>query len=101
MGPMELVLLGALLLLMFGPKKVPELAKAIGKAVNEYRRASEGLMSEVAAPESESPLTALARKLNIDPLGKTPQQISEEILKKAGQTGFQDSEPYVPFTKPH
>jgi TatA/E family protein of Tat protein translocase len=46
MGPLgwqETVFIFALALLVFGPKKLPELGKTIGKAFTEFRRASSDL----------------------------------------------------------
>lgn len=46
MGPLgwqETVLIVVLALLVFGPKKLPELGKTIGKALTEFRRASSDL----------------------------------------------------------
>ncbi|HWQ53635.1 MAG TPA: twin-arginine translocase TatA/TatE family subunit [Bryobacteraceae bacterium] len=46
MGPLgwqETVFIFVLALLLFGPKKLPELGKTIGKAVTEFRRASNEL----------------------------------------------------------
>ena len=46
MGPLgwqETVFIFVLALLIFGPKKLPELGKTIGKALTEFRRASSEL----------------------------------------------------------
>ncbi|MBK7930506.1 MAG: twin-arginine translocase TatA/TatE family subunit [Bryobacterales bacterium] len=60
MGPLgwqETVFIFILALLVFGPKKLPELGKTIGKAMTEFRRASSELRStwdrEMAAIERE------------------------------------------------
>src|SRR5581483_5969614 len=48
MGPLgwqETVALFILALLLFGPKKLPELGRTIGKAITEFRRASSELKS--------------------------------------------------------
>jgi sec-independent protein translocase protein TatA len=48
MGPLgwqETVFIFVLALLLFGPKKLPELGKTIGKALTEFRRASNELKS--------------------------------------------------------
>jgi sec-independent protein translocase protein TatA len=48
MGPLgwqETVLIFLLALLLFGPKKLPELGRTIGKAITEFRRASTELRS--------------------------------------------------------
>ena len=38
LGPRELVILAFILVLLFGAKKIPELARAIGDAVRHVRR---------------------------------------------------------------
>ena len=48
MGPLgmqEMVFIFVLALLIFGPKKLPELGKTLGKAMTEFRRASNELKS--------------------------------------------------------
>jgi sec-independent protein translocase protein TatA len=37
LGPRELVILAAILVLLFGAKKIPELARSIGEAVKHIR----------------------------------------------------------------
>lgn len=57
LGWQETVFIFVLALLIFGPKKLPELGKTIGKALTEFRRASSELKStfdrEMAAIERE------------------------------------------------
>lgn len=54
-GMPELILLFLLALLVFGPKKLPEIGKQLGRALGELRRASEdlkeGWTAEVAAAD--------------------------------------------------
>src|SRR5258706_5706700 len=48
MGPLgmqEMIFIFVLALLFFGPKKLPELGKTLGRAVTEFRRASSELKS--------------------------------------------------------
>lgn len=58
LGWQETVFIFVLALLIFGPKKLPELGKTIGKALTEFRRASSELKStfdrEMAAIEQEN-----------------------------------------------
>jgi len=61
MGPLgwqETLFIFVLALLLFGPKKLPELGKTIGKAMSEFRRASAELKStfdrEMSAIEREN-----------------------------------------------
>jgi TatA/E family protein of Tat protein translocase len=45
-GTQELIIILVIALLIFGPKKLPELARSTGKAINEFRKASSGLLDE-------------------------------------------------------
>ena len=40
-GTSELILIGLIALIVFGPRKLPELAKMLGKAMNEFRRSTD------------------------------------------------------------
>ena len=62
MGPIgmpELILIFVVALIVFGPRKLPELGKSLGKGLAEFRRASNELRStieeEVRAIETELP----------------------------------------------
>ncbi len=43
LGTTELVLIGLAIILLFGAKKIPELAKGVGKGIREFRKASHEL----------------------------------------------------------
>jgi len=45
----ELIIVLAVALLIFGPKKLPEMGSAIGKSIKEFRKG----MSELGAPKDE------------------------------------------------
>lgn len=38
----EMILIGAILLLLFGGKKIPELMRGLGKGVKEFKDAKDG-----------------------------------------------------------
>ncbi len=46
-GLQEMLLIGVLALLVFGPSKLPELGKMFGRALREFRRASDEFRSTV------------------------------------------------------
>lgn len=83
-----LLILGVLaVVLIWGPQKIPELARSLGKARKEFDDASKGLSqhlssSSLTQPISD-PLIDTARKLGIQTQGKTRQEISDEIVKLA------------------
>jgi sec-independent protein translocase protein tatA/E homolog len=45
-GYTELILIFLVVFLLFGAKRIPELAKALGKASHEFKKAKDGLVSE-------------------------------------------------------
>lgn len=48
---LEWVLLFVAALLLFGPKKLPELGKSIGKGIREFKKATSGMLDEEKKPE--------------------------------------------------
>ena len=74
MGFSETIFLFFLALLIFGPKKLPEIARQVGKVLNELRRASNEFKAQIeseishleqeqqqrALPPSEEPKGAIA-----------------------------------------
>ncbi len=73
MGPLgipETIFIFVLALLIFGPKKLPELGRTIGKAMTEFRRASSELKStfdrEMNAIERDSELKEVTQAYNGD-----------------------------------
>ncbi len=87
LGWPELALVILILLIIFGPEKLPEMARALGKAVREYRKASSQIFESLTTPKptEEQLLIETAKKLGIPTEGKTAEQISQEILKKASE----------------
>lgn len=49
-GPLEVLLILGVVLLLFGPKRLPELARSIGKSVREFRG---GLKEAKEEPQEE------------------------------------------------
>ena len=42
LGAFELLIIVAIVLLLFGGKKIPELMKGLGRGMHEFKKASEG-----------------------------------------------------------
>lgn len=85
MGPIgvpELILIFVVALIVFGPRKLPELGKSLGKSIAEFKRASNDLRSTLdeeirleerktaaatAAASTPAPPPALAPPIEISP----------------------------------
>ncbi len=50
-GPTEIILILAVVLLMFGGKKIPELMKGLGQGMKEFKNASKGEPEKVSKLE--------------------------------------------------
>ncbi len=59
LGPVELGIILFVILLIFGPKRLPEMGKAIGRTIRELRKTSEGKDEE---EEEEEEKEKVARK---------------------------------------
>jgi sec-independent protein translocase protein TatA len=106
--PLELVIIGVIVIVvvMWGPGKIPEFAKALGRAKGEFSKAQKDFTEAATAPPGttttttvveQKPATTIktkdemlldtAQRLGIPTEGKTRQQISEEISMKAKLLG--------------
>ncbi len=88
-GSSELIVIIALALLLFGPKKLPELARAMGKAMGEYNRALREFERETSeARRAVEEEVREAKKLGaLEEAAETRQQ-SAEIRKIARSMGI-------------
>ena len=70
-GTMELLLILAVVLLIFGPKNLPKLGEAIGKTLKGFKKGQEEFANEVDAVEAAAspavkdiPVSAVEKKEN-------------------------------------
>ncbi len=85
LGSYEIIAILAIALLLFGPKKLPELAKGVGKAIYEYRKASQGIFEEEekhAKKDEKQMLIEAAKKMGIETEGRDIKEIAREVLEK-------------------
>ena len=73
-GLPELLIIMAIALLIFGPKKLPEVGKSIGRALREFRKASDEIKDkidqEIHAEEFREIKEELKKDINQDEEGK-------------------------------
>jgi len=57
MGPIgmpEMIMIFIVILLLFGAKKLPELARGIGKSMGEFKKAREDFEKEITRAETDT-----------------------------------------------
>ena len=54
-GGWEIVLILAVVLLLFGAKKLPELAKGLGTGIKEFKKATREVTDEIQNAQTETP----------------------------------------------
>lgn len=54
LGPQEIALIFLVVLLLFGAKKIPELARGLGKSMGEFKRARQEFEDEIHRAEVDA-----------------------------------------------
>ena len=54
-GWQEIVLILAVLLLLFGARKIPEIARSLGKSLNEFKKGQQEGLSETGKSDETKP----------------------------------------------
>lgn len=91
-GPEMLILLVIVVVFLFGAKKIPELARSMGRARGEFERGKRDVEREIRAEEEkkkaesasadkDTKVVKAAKELGIDTEGKTEEELREEIAK--------------------
>ncbi len=62
-GGMEVVLILAVILILFGAKKIPELAKGLGSGIKEFKKATKDVTDEINNASDTATTVTPAQKL--------------------------------------
>ena len=73
LGGSEIVLILALALIVFGPKKLPEIGRSFGKTLSEFRKASFSSISDLESEIKEADVKEAAPKK--EPIARRPEAI--------------------------
>ncbi|MFD2609586.1 twin-arginine translocase TatA/TatE family subunit [Deinococcus taklimakanensis] len=102
LGPGELLIILLVALIVFGPRKLPELGKSLGAGLREFRRSTQGLKEELdlglrevsapaAAPVQTIHATVAPEVLQpqpVTPQAATPQTVTPQaVIPQAGVQG--------------
>ena len=82
----EMVLIFVVALLVFGPKRLPELGKSLGKGLSEFRRASSDLKNSI-----EREIEAAEIEQSIADTKKATEQAKYDIKQSIDDTPVADT----------
>ena len=87
--PVVIILILAVVVLIFGASRIPQLARSLGQARREFEKGSKGdtasvsqAMPTASAASPDDPLVQAAQREGIDTQGKTKEQIASELSWK-------------------
>jgi len=79
LGLPEIILILIVILVLFGGKKIPELARGLGKAHAEYQKAKEEIENQISEFNAESKNTSAAKRKTAK---KTTRKTPAKKIKK-------------------
>jgi Tat protein translocase TatB subunit len=94
-GPSELVIIGLLFLVIFGPSKLPQMARDAGRLMTEARRAMDDFKEELtsAGDEDKEDQKKPAKKASREKAASTASKSEHDAPKENGRVA-EDEEEY-------
>jgi TatA/E family protein of Tat protein translocase len=101
-GPLELVMILVVALLVFGPKRVPELARTIGRGLAEFRRASNDLRESLALDDLKRDVRQSLDTTNtIHRPGDRPAQAGDDLATAPKESSEKQHPGELPLDNDH
>jgi len=72
LGPAEILVILVVALLVFGPDKMPDIARQVGRGMREFRKVQQHLRSELRDVVAEFDTPASGTSADVDPLPMLP-----------------------------
>jgi sec-independent protein translocase protein TatA len=85
-GP-EMIMIFVVILLLFGAKKLPELARGIGKSMGEFKKAREDFEYEITRAEADGRRNAATKPQD----GKSVAELEAEIAKLKSESQVREA----------
>ena len=91
LGFQELIVIFVIALLVFGPKKLPELGKSLGKGIREFKRATDDMKAswgdhirdvEDVANDVKKDFQETGQSIKDEPASQSASQPEEPVLPK-------------------
>ena len=87
MGMPEMMMIFVVALVLFGPRQMPQIGKSIGKALAEFRRASNEFKRTIEDEVAGEDLVELKKGLEeVRDVGREITSIQDSVVKKMGDS---------------
>ncbi len=87
LGPLELILIFLAVLLIFGAKRIPEIARGMGKGIREFKQATREISDELTLDDNRSQRVQPPRP----PVQGTPAPRTTEEPSAGSQSGASEA----------
>ena len=85
-GPAELILIFVVALLVFGPKKLPEIGRSVGKAIREFKKTSEEIKGRIEEEIEASEVKDVSKTLETE-AKEIKDNFNKELEKHDAEEG--------------
>jgi sec-independent protein translocase protein TatA len=93
-GFQEWILIGIISLVLFGPKKLPEIARTLGKSMNEFQKAKDEFVAELhKSSEAPKPGPVDTKLANAKPADVKPVDLTREIAADEAAEALKNQSP--------
>lgn len=84
-GPAELILIFVIALLVFGPKKLPEIGRSVGKALREFKRTSDEIKGRIEEEIEASEIKDIRKDIQsgVDDLRAGVKALTTEVAAES------------------
>lgn len=93
LGVPELLVILVVVLLLFGPKRLPEVSRGLGKAVRDFRKGLEQGLEEVREEKPATPQPEPATTEAAAPEAATPEAAAPAPAPPAAEGGASNDQP--------
>jgi len=85
-GPAELVLIFVIALLVFGPKKLPEIGRSVGKAIREFKKTSDEIKGRIEEEIEASEIKDIRKDIRsgMDDIKSGVMNFQDDVKKDIG-----------------
>jgi sec-independent protein translocase protein TatA len=81
-GPLEIAVVLVIVLIIFGPKRLPELGQSMGRGIREFKASISGDNKDKESPEDQRRELQASQSAGEDAEGKPAEPVEGEIVSE-------------------